>query len=360
MAENEALAMDILKQNRQIHQKFLKNFGCIFSKEMGDGYMAVFGSMSDAIYASANILQAANSKNIALRIGIHEGDVIFENSDVYGDGVNIAARIEQQAAPGSIYVSENVQRDLANRQEIQAEFIRDEQLKNVRGRTKLFRIDVDMARIPKHVGKGGNNNRFLNKQKWILGAGILAFAAMVFFIFTTPAFQEFYAGQNIDHFTQLPGNSIAILPFQNQGSNQEFDYLGVGIADGILTKLSMLNDFVIISRSSSFRFQNSEKSLSEIAAQLGVEMILEGSYQIMSNDIRINAKLVDVKGNKNLLAETYTGELEQLFKLQDKASEGLFDLLDKSQIDKARSDKGRPTTKIPGSIQNFTRKGKHD
>jgi class 3 adenylate cyclase len=141
MGNNEKKAFELLRKNREIHKPVIEEFGGKFIKELGDGVMASFPSVSNAVYAAIKIQDLCNEANIyKLRIGIHQGEVIFEDDDVFGDAVNIAARIQTLAAPASIFVSESVQRDLSNKNDIRSEFFKIENLKNVKEPVKVFRI----------------------------------------------------------------------------------------------------------------------------------------------------------------------------------------------------------------------------
>ena len=329
MGEDETKAMRILKQNQEIHQQSFNNFNCVYHKQMGDGFMAVFNSLMEAVYASANIMEETKKRNINIRAGIHEGDVIFQDNDVYGDGVNIAARLEQTSKPGCIYVSESVNRNLANKPGISSSFVEEATLKNVKQPLKIFQICVDHESMPDSLPVHKTYIKPIQRVRWeLLALATIVIGLIIYFII--PYIPGLSSTSINPKKIQLPGNSIAVLPFDNQSDKEEFDYLGVGFADGILTKLSMLNDFTIVSRASSFNIKSSDKTLSEIAKQLGVSMILEGSYHVFDDEIRIYAKLVDIKENRNLLTETYNGKLKNIFKLQDEASEGLYKLLGKT------------------------------
>ena len=264
--------------------------------------------------------------------------------------MNIAARLEQNSKPGSIYVSDSVKRNLENKTGISSSFVQEAALKNVKDPIKIYEITVDGQFLPDSLPDSRDFNQTKVTPNWKRPATIIALVGLVIsllILYLNPSFNlSLKETGNI----QLPGNSIAVLPFENQGNDAAFDYLGTGFADGILTKLSMLNDFTIISRSSSFKFKKSDKSLSEIAELLNVSMILEGSYQVINDEIRINAKLVGVKDNKNLLAETYNGKVENIFKLQDQASNGLFNLLGKNGISASSKDS---KSKNPISIEAF-------
>ena len=141
MGNNEEKAFELLRKNREIQKPVIEEFGGRWIKELGDGVMASFPSVSNAVYAAIKIQEACyNSKAFELRIGIHLGEVVFENDDVFGDAVNIASRLQVLAPPAGIYVSESVQRDLSNKNDIGTEFVRTENLKNVKDPIRVFKI----------------------------------------------------------------------------------------------------------------------------------------------------------------------------------------------------------------------------
>ena len=141
MGNNEQKAFELLRKNREIQKPIIEEFGGRWVKELGDGVMASFLSVSNAVYAAIKIQEACyNAKAFELRIGIHQGEVVFENDDIFGDAVNIASRLQALAPPAGIFVSESVQRDLSNKNDIRSEFVREENLKNVKDTIKVYKI----------------------------------------------------------------------------------------------------------------------------------------------------------------------------------------------------------------------------
>ncbi len=141
MGNNEQKAFELLRQNRELQKPIIEKFGGRWIKEFGDGILASFTAVSNAVYAAIKIQEACNqSKAFELRIGIHQGEVVFENEDIFGDAVNIASRLQALAPPAGIFVSESVQRDLANKKDIRSEFVRVENLKNVKEPIRVYKI----------------------------------------------------------------------------------------------------------------------------------------------------------------------------------------------------------------------------
>ena len=141
MGDDEQKAFDFLNKNRQIQQPVIEQFNGRLIKELGDGVMASFPTVSDAVNAAIKIQEVCNAaKEFQLRIGIHLGEVVFENNDVFGDGVNIASRIQSAAQPGSIYISEPVYQNVFNKKGIHAKFIKEEKLKNVKDAIGIYEV----------------------------------------------------------------------------------------------------------------------------------------------------------------------------------------------------------------------------
>ncbi|HSU28063.1 MAG TPA: adenylate/guanylate cyclase domain-containing protein [Chitinophagaceae bacterium] len=141
MGRNEQKAFELLRKNREIQKPIIEEYGGRWIKELGDGILASFPAVSNAVYAAIKIQdEVENSKDFELRIGIHQGEVVFENDDIFGDAVNIASRLQALATPGGIYVSESVQRDIANKNDIRSQFVRAENLKNVKDPVQVYRI----------------------------------------------------------------------------------------------------------------------------------------------------------------------------------------------------------------------------
>src|SRR6185369_6794792 len=141
MGNDEQKAFELLRKNREIQKPIIEEFGGRWIKELGDGILASFPLVSSAVYAAIKIQEACfSAKAFELRIGIHQGEIVFEDNDIFGDAVNIASRLQALAPPSGIYVSQSVQRDLANKNDIRTEFVRSENLKNVKDPIQVYEI----------------------------------------------------------------------------------------------------------------------------------------------------------------------------------------------------------------------------
>jgi len=282
MGADEQKAFELLKKNREFQKPIIEKFNGRWIKELGDGVMASFNTVSDAVNAAIKIQEACNAaKEFQLRIGIHLGEVVFENDDVFGDGVNIASRIQSAAKPGSIYISESVHHNVSNKKDIQTKFVKEETLKNVKEPVKIYEVMMMNGSIP--IAE--------NKMK------------------------------------DIRQNSIAVLPFANMSSDPEQEYFSDGLTEEIISDLSKVNKLLVISRSSIMTLKGTQKKMKEIASEVNVRYVLEGSVRKAGNNLRITAQLIDAVNDSHIWAEKYNGSLEDVFDIQEKVSRSIVDAL---------------------------------
>ncbi len=282
MGRDERLAFEVLRKNRTLQKPIIESHRGRWIKELGDGVMASFGSATDAVRAALSIQGACHADDdLTLRIGIHLGDVVFENDDVFGDGVNVAARIQAAAEPGCIYVSGNVRQSIANQPDLETRFVKQVTLKNVREPVSLYEVvqagaatSVSAARPPdvRHEG-------------------------------------------------------IAVLPFANLSSDPEQEYFSDGLTEEIISDLSRINGLLVISRSSVMTLKGTAKRMHEIASELNVRYVLEGSVRKAGNQLRITAQLIDAVRDTHLWAEKYSGVLDDVFDIQERVSRSIAEAL---------------------------------
>ena len=323
MGADEDAAIRTLEINKKIHRKYFEKYHSTYYKQIGDGFLAIFDSVVQAAHVCGFIQNACQAANINIRVGIHEGEVIFSDNDVYGDEVNIASRIEGAAEGGSIYVSENVKRNLDNKTGIIVEFIKEFELKNVKDPLNLYSVKVDIEKIPDIISSSSHESYTRKpKQSWLKkGSFIVITGLLVLLVLNYNLIYDWIGGSKKQTEINLTEKSIAVLPFQNFSNDTTMDYLGDGFADHIINNLSRVPDFRVIARASSFRFKKSDKTIHEIADELGVQNILEGSFQIIDDQIHLNLNLVHGTSGEVLYADTYDGLISQLFQLQDEVAE---------------------------------------
>lgn len=278
MGEDEQRAFDLLKKNRQLQKPLIEQHGGKWIKELGDGVLATFSTVTDAVNCACSIIEGCKSvKGLQLRIGIHQAEVVFENDDVFGDGVNIAARLQAIAPIGGIGISEAVRNNIANRKGVSTRFVKEETLKHVKEPVRIYEVVTD-------------------------GTNLLPF-------------QVKPAGKEV--LNALPGKSIAVLPFTNMSNDAEQEYFSDGMSEEILNSLSHLKDLKVAGRTSSFQFKGKNIDLREIGEKLGVGTVLEGSVRKQGNRLRITAQLVNVEDGFHLWSEKYDRNMDDIFAIQD-------------------------------------------
>ncbi len=242
-------------------------------KTTGDGLLVEFASVVDALRCAAEVQTAMAESNLPLppdrriefRIGIHQGDIVVEDGDIFGDGVNVAARLEGLAEPGGICVSARVQEDAAGRLDIAFEDIGEQQLKNIARPVRAYRVVTAAGSASAHV-----ESRPL----------------------------------------ALPDKpSIAVLPFANMSGDPEQEYFADGMVEEIITALSRIRWLFVIARNSSFTYKGQAVDVKQVGRELGVRYVLEGSVRKAGNRVRITAQLIDAATGTHLWADRFDGSL---------------------------------------------------
>jgi len=267
-----------------------------------------------------------------IRIGIHQGEVVFENNDVFGEGVNIASRIEALAPPGAVYVSSAVYHNISNRKEIEAVFVEEASLKNISHPVKLYQVKIQDKQYLSKLVDAANDISDLPKQRWrrlVAFVGILILAGAGIWWVLNPgaaSSDDSFPNEksisdptaNEDVLTLPPGPRIAVLPFENLSNNPDQEYFTDGLTEDIITALSGTDLFVLAS-GTSFRFKTDSMDILDIGEELGVGYILKGSVRRDANTIRVSAQLLDVTTGGQLWGTSYDRDLttSDIFALQD-------------------------------------------
>ena len=327
MGNDEQKAFELLKRNREIQKPLIKRYNGAWIKELGDGVLASFHTVTDAVFCAASIHQACNNvEGLQLRIGIHLGEVIFENNDVFGDGVNIASRLQAMASPGSTWVSEAVYKNLVNKKEITSEFVREETLKNVSEPVKVYEITV--KEIPGYLP---DNIKAYRRQSRVTIPKRQGTLFLILFVIAGAAALYFFILQNQKgpgkNNLSFPAKSIAVLPFVNMSNDPEQEYFSDGITEDIITQVSKIGDLKVISRTAVMQYKATKKTVKEIGKELDVATILEGSVRRAGNQVRVVAQLINVRTNEHLWAETYDKDFTQIFAIQSNIAEQIASAL---------------------------------
>lgn len=298
MGEDEFGAFELLKKSRQLQKPLIEQYGGQWIKEIGDGVLASFSTVTDAVKCACDIQENTLSiPNLKLRIGIHLGEVIFEDGDVFGDGVNIASRLQSLAPIGGIWVSESIYQNVANKKGIEISFLKEELLKNVKERMRIYEIKTSQSPA----------TAYQNNQNHI----------------ATIAIHE---------------KSIAVLPFLNLINDSEQEYFSDGMAEEIINSLSHLKDLKVAGRSSSFQFKGAKVDLKEVKEKLKVHNVLEGSVRKNGNLIRLMVRLVNVEDGFEIWSERYERPFDNIFALQDEIALAITEKLKVTLFEKERQN----------------------
>jgi adenylate cyclase len=280
-------------------------------KTTGDGLLVEFASVVDALRCATEVQAGMAERNVTVpadkriqfRVGINMGDVVVEDGDIFGDGVNVAARLEGLAEPGGICVSARVQEDAAGKLDLAFEDMGQQQLKNIARPLRVYRVRAE------RVGE------------------------------TTVAAQPSLA---------LPDKpSIAVLPFANMSVDPEQEFFADGIAEDVITALSRYPSLFVIARNSSFTYKGRAIDVKQIGRELGVRYVLEGSLRKSGNRIRVTSQLVEAETGKHVWAERYDRDLADIFALQDEITEAVTIAIAPAI---AGAEQQRAMRKPPGSL----------
>ncbi|WP_298877625.1 adenylate/guanylate cyclase domain-containing protein [uncultured Bradyrhizobium sp.] len=316
MGEDEEGTLARLKSCRKalIDPKITEHRGRIV-KTTGDGMLVEFGSAVDAVRCAVEVQRAMASgfvdmpaeKRIQFRIGIHVGDIIIDSDDIFGDGVNIAARLEGIAEPGGICISDDAHRQIKGKTEIAYDDMGQQSLKNISEPMRAWRARP-----------------------------------------TGPTSSTPTPDQPPAVALALPDKpSIAVLPFTNMSGDPEQEYFADGVVEDIITALSRMTWLFVIARNSSFTYKGKAVDIKQVGRELGVRYVLEGSVRKAGNKVRITGQLIDASNGTHLWADRFDGALEDVFALQDEVTTNVIGAiaprLEQAEIERARH---KPTDKL--------------
>lgn len=320
---DDALALELLEEHREILRAIFPRFHGVEVKTIGDAFMVEFQSALAAAQSAIEIQRALakrnhdvpNERHIDLRIGLHLGDVVHRAGDVYGDGVNIASRIQPLARAGGVCVSTDVERQIRNSLDARFEKLAPTELKNIQLPMDLFRIVLPWEKAASSVAKPPVGKRGLPMS--ILALSILLAAAGLWFWRSHSAKAP-----------PLPASkSVAVLPFVNISADKENEYLSDGITEDLCTALTQIKGLHVPARTSSFAFKGRTEDIRKIGEQLNVATVLEGSVSKAGNKLRIAAQLINVADGFHLWANNYDREMTDILEIRSDISRQVVEAL---------------------------------
>ena len=299
MGEDDVATVRTLSACRSIIAETVAAFGGRVVDSPGDNMLAEFPSAVDAVKAAATIqerLAAANgalpeARRMMFRIGVNLGDVLVEGGRLYGDGVNVAARMESRAEPGGICVSGKVHDEVAGKLDLAFADLGEQSVKNIARPVRVFRV-TPAGRASGSAAAGETRS---------------------------------------DAALALPDKpSIAVLPFQNMSGDPEQEYFADGMVEDIITGLARINWLFVIARNSSFTYKGKPVDVKQVGRELGVRYVLEGSVRKAGNRLRITGQLIEADSGAHLWADKYDGAIEEVFDLQDKITDAVVGIVEPS------------------------------
>jgi class 3 adenylate cyclase/TolB-like protein/Flp pilus assembly protein TadD len=328
---NDKLALELLEEHRRLLREIFPRFNGIEIKTIGDAFLIEFNSALEAARCAIEIQRTLAKRNhdvsaerrIEVRIGIHIGDVVHRGGDVYGDGVNIASRIEQLAAAGGICVSMDVERQIRNALEARFEKLAPTELKNISVSMDLFRIVLpweqpSISRREEPKSEIGNRAKSSAFAKWI--------GATVLILLVAGVAGWLIRARNATPSSRLTTgriSSLAVLPFKNYSGEANQEYFSDGMTDLLTTELGGIGALTVKSHQSALKFKNSTKSMPEIGRELNADAIIEGSVLRESNHVTVNVQLIEALTDRHLWAKKFEGDLTNIFKMRNEVVEAI-------------------------------------
>jgi TolB-like protein/class 3 adenylate cyclase/Flp pilus assembly protein TadD len=354
MGEDEEATVRTLTAYREVLTTLIQQHNGKVLDSPGDNLLAEFVSVVDAVQCAVAVQKEINARNTELpenrrmqfRVGINLGDVIQEEERIYGDGVNIAARLEGLADPGGICISKTAFDQIESKLPYGYEFLGDQTVKNIAKPVGAYRVLME----PRVTVAGEPEEE---KPAPVRRIPILVGAAVVLVLAIAVGVWQFYVRRpSVEPSSEekmafpLPDKpSIAVLPFVNMSDDPKQEYFADGMTEDLITDLSQMSGLFVIARNSTFVYKGKSVKIRQVAEELGVRYVLEGSVRKAGEQVRINTQLIDTTTGHHLWAKRYDGQLTDVFALQDKISQNIVSALkvklsigEQEQVDRKETD----------------------
>jgi len=367
MADNELATIATLKSYRQKMTILIQQHQGRVVDSPGDNILAEFASAVDAVKCAVKIQEELKERNAELsedrkmqfRIGINIGDVVQDADRIYGDGVNVAARIEGLAEPGGICISRGVCDHVKKKLKLGFKYLGEHAVKNISEPVRVYKVLTSPEEVGRIVGERkaipNHGRKFFFAASVMLILGITA--AILWNLYFRPPLTEVASVEKMAF--PLPDKpSIAVLPFNNMSDDPKQEYFSDGMSEDVITDLSKIPGLLVISRTSSFTYKGKSVKTQQIAEELGVRYVLEGSVRKAENRVRINAQLIDSTTGHHLWADRYDGDIRDIFTLQDEITHQIVTSL---AVKLTEGEKERLANRETNSIEAYDAflKGSH-
>jgi TolB-like protein/class 3 adenylate cyclase/Tfp pilus assembly protein PilF len=358
MADDEIHTIETLKAHRKIISGLITEYSGRVVDSPGDNILAEFRSVVDAVKCAAEIQKQikqeneryADDKKVQFRIGVNIGDVVQDGDRIYGNGVNVAARIEGLADPGGVSISRNAFGQVKDKLKLGYEYQGEHEVKNIKDPIKVYKVLLD----PSDAGKliGGISKPVAKNWTWatiVVAAVVIAVVAT--FVYQKISKPDFEPAKVEKMAYPLPDKpSIAVLPFDNLSGDPKQEYLSDGISESIITELSRFRELFVIARLSSFSYKGKAVKISQVSEELGVQYVLEGSMQQAGDKLRVTAQLIDATNGRHLWADTYDRKLEDVLTVQDEITRTIAATLEENI---ALAERERARSKPPHNLKAY-------
>jgi adenylate cyclase len=327
MGEDEEATLRTLTSHRKLIDDQIEQHHGRFVNSAGDSVLAEFASVVEAVNCAVKIQTNLKVENASLaperrmefRIGVNLGDVMVEGDQIHGDGVNVAARLENLAEPGGVYISRTVHENIRNKLPLNCEDLGEQTLKNIAEPVRVYRVLLDGSAAPRRT------RQVVRKYR---RAGALSFVGLAIVIGTIVLVPHASLKPQTTHASIPPQvkppppplpdiPSIAVLPFANQSGDPNQEYLSNGISDQLINDLSRLPGLFVIARNSSFAYKGKDVREHQIGTELGVKYLLEGSVQKAADRVRIEVQLVDASSGTEEWTQRFDRPFTDIFAMQD-------------------------------------------
>jgi adenylate cyclase len=372
MEENEEATIQTLNTYRNSISTLIQQHRGSLVDMTGDNLLAEFSSVVDAVQCAVKTqkkmieLNAELSENrwMQFRIGVNLGDIVEENDRIYGDGVNIAARLETLAETGGICISRTAYDQVKNKLELGYEYLGEHSVKNISEPVHVYRVLMEPEAVGQVIGEKRKERRLMTLVFVIvLLIGVGGFTG--WYLYITQSVQIEPASLDRMAYPLPDKPSIAVLPFDNMSGDPKQEYIADGITENIITGLSQRPELFVIARNSVFTYKGKTVKIKQVSEELGVKYVLEGSVQKAGGRLRVNAQLIDALNGHHLWAERYDRDLKDLFKLQDEITVKVMNalavkLLGALEIPATRTDSFEAWSLFAKGITHFDRVTKVD
>ena len=328
LGEDELGTIRTLNAHKEVMANLIQQHRGRVVDAPGDNLLAEFGSVVDAVHCAVEIQKELKIKNSELqenrrmefRIGVNLGDVVEEKDKIFGDGVNIAARLESLAEAGGVCISGTVFDQVRNKLDLGYEYLGEQTVKNIALPVRVYKVLMEPEAAGKVVGeKEPRPTKWGWKTVAVVAVMVLVAVGLIWnFYLRRPQIEHARVDKMVLPLPDRP--SIAVLPFVNISGDPEQAYFADGMTEDLITDLSKVAGLFVIARNSTFVYRGKTTDIREVAKTLGVRYVLEGSVRRRGAEVRVNAQLIDATTGGHVWADRYDGDLKNIFAFQDKVT----------------------------------------